>query len=196
MLPKRTAKRSALNPRARLISTTATAKPPGEEHGEGGVALERPARRRRSMPTAASTVTTKAPEEGREAEEEAEGHPGQRHVGQRVGDEREAARDEEHPDGRADEGGHDAGHERPLHEAVLEELREHGPPVLMVDQAHGRAVERASASWVRTPPGRPQKTRWRLRHATRLTSWATTPMSWLTMTSVTPRSRLKDRRSV
>ena len=76
-------------------------------------------------PDGAAHGDDEGPEDRREAKQQAKGDAGQSHVGQGVGDQREAARNEEDPDGRANEGGDDANREGPLHEAVLEELREH-----------------------------------------------------------------------
>ncbi len=64
MLPKSTAKRSALKPRARLISTTARAKPPERKTAREASPESAPRVRRRSMPTAPATVTTRAPRSG------------------------------------------------------------------------------------------------------------------------------------
>ena len=122
MLPKRIAKRSALKPRARLMSTTASAKPPERNTARAASPCSAPRARSRSMPTAPARATTSAPSTGEIAEHEAQRHSGERHVGQGVGDQREPARDQEDADGRADERGDHARRERPMHEAVLEEL--------------------------------------------------------------------------
>ena len=64
MLPKRMAKRSALKPRARLISTTASAKPPERKTASAASPWSAPRERSRSMPSAPATVTTRAPRTG------------------------------------------------------------------------------------------------------------------------------------
>src|SRR5262245_52730096 len=64
MLPKSTAKRSALKPRARLMSTTASAKPPERNTASAASPFNAPCARRRSMPTAPRIVTTSAPSTG------------------------------------------------------------------------------------------------------------------------------------
>ena len=64
MLPKRMAKRSALKPRARLIRTTATAKPPDRNTASAASPWSAPRARIRSMPTAPASVTTRAPRIG------------------------------------------------------------------------------------------------------------------------------------
>ena len=140
MLPNRMAKRSALNPRARLIRTTATAKPPERNTASAASPCSAPRARSRSMPTAPASATTSAPSTGETPSDEAERDAGERHVGEGVGDQREPPRDQEDADGRADERGDDAGREGPMHEAVLEELG-HGL-VLVADHAHRGAVER------------------------------------------------------
>ena len=64
MLPKRIAKRSALKPRARLISTTASAKPPERKTASAASPCSAPRERSRSMPTAPASTTTSAPTTG------------------------------------------------------------------------------------------------------------------------------------
>src|SRR6202795_2679203 len=64
MLPKRIAKRSALKPRARLISTTARANPPERNTARAASPWSAPRERRRSIPSAPTTVTTRAPRTG------------------------------------------------------------------------------------------------------------------------------------
>src|SRR6266851_3886825 len=64
MLPNRMAKRSALKPWARLISTTATAKPPERKTARAASPWRAPRARSRSMPRAPITVTTRAPRTG------------------------------------------------------------------------------------------------------------------------------------
>jgi hypothetical protein len=63
-LPKSTAKRSALKPRARLMSTTAKANPPERKTAREASPESAPRVRRRSMPIAPATVTTRAPTRG------------------------------------------------------------------------------------------------------------------------------------
>ena len=63
MLPNRIAKRSALKPRARLISTTARAKPPDRKTASAA-SPERPRARSRSIPTAPASNTASAPTTG------------------------------------------------------------------------------------------------------------------------------------
>src|SRR5882672_6519318 len=64
MLPKRIAKRSALKPRARLMSTTASAKPPERNTARAASPWSAPRARSRSMPTAPARATTSAPSTG------------------------------------------------------------------------------------------------------------------------------------
>src|SRR5690242_9456281 len=64
MLPKRIANRSALKPRARLISTTASAKPPERKTASAASPWSAPRARSRSIPTAPASVTTSAPRTG------------------------------------------------------------------------------------------------------------------------------------
>src|SRR5260370_6767908 len=64
MLPKRMAKRSALKPRARLISTTARAKPPDRKTASAASPWSAPRARSRSIPTAPANTTTSAPTTG------------------------------------------------------------------------------------------------------------------------------------
>src|SRR5712692_2762991 len=64
MLPNRMANRSALKPWARLISTTATAKPPERKTASAASPWRAPRARSRSMPSAPPTVTTRAPRMG------------------------------------------------------------------------------------------------------------------------------------
>ena len=64
MLPKRTANRSALKPPARLMSTTASAKPPERNTASAASPCSAPCARSRSIPTAPTTVTTRAPSTG------------------------------------------------------------------------------------------------------------------------------------
>src|SRR4029450_13152159 len=64
MLPNRIAKRSALKPRARLMSTTAHAKPPESNPASPASPCSTPRARSRSMPTAPARVTSSAPSTG------------------------------------------------------------------------------------------------------------------------------------
>src|SRR5262249_35095719 len=64
MLPKRIANRSALNPRARLISTTASAKPPERKTASAASPCSAPRPRGRPMPPAPPSATTSAPSPG------------------------------------------------------------------------------------------------------------------------------------
>src|SRR5260370_818076 len=115
MLPNRIAKRSALKPRARLMSTTARAKPPDRKTASAASPWSAPRARSRSIPTAPASTTTSAPTTG-EIQHEAERHPGQGHVGASVRAQREPARAEADADRGADERVQDQqlglGHER------------------------------------------------------------------------------------
>ena len=64
MLPNRIAKRSALKPRARLMSTTARAKPPERKTASAASPWSAPRARSRSIPTAPASTTTSAPTTG------------------------------------------------------------------------------------------------------------------------------------
>src|SRR5258705_572726 len=64
MLPNRIAKRSALKPRARLMSTTARAKPPDRKTASAASPWSAPRARSRSIPTAPASTTASAPTTG------------------------------------------------------------------------------------------------------------------------------------
>ena len=100
MLPKRTAKRSALKPRARLMRTTARAKPPERKTARAASPDSAPARAQALDPDRAGHRHHERADDRRDTGEQPQRHAGQRHVGEGVGDERQAARHQEHADGR------------------------------------------------------------------------------------------------